>query len=75
MMILAATTVATIPQQNMGTPSCPAGVILVSKTVKPDVERQVIVTIPRAEADPKGPAILMPACKPEGGKKKDYPLA
>ena len=75
MMILAAATVATLPQQKADSPSCPVGVILVSKAVKPDVERQENITIPRTEADPKGPAILMPACKPDGGKKKDYPLA
>jgi hypothetical protein len=75
MMILAATTVAAIPQQKTEAPSCPAGVILVSKTAKPDLESQANVTIPRAEADLKGPAVLMPACKPDGGKKKDYPLA
>ncbi len=74
-MMLAATTVAAAPQQKEGAPPCPSAIILVSKTAAPDLGPQSEPRLPRAHADPKGPAVLMPACKVEERKKKDFPLA
>jgi len=74
-MMLAATTVAAAPQPKEGAPPCPSAIILVSKSVVPDNAPQTEPRLPRAQADPKGPAVLMPSCKSEERKKKDFPLA
>jgi hypothetical protein len=73
-MILAATTAITAPQQN-AEKACPADVVLVSKTVGPEREPQESRRIPRDKSDAKGPAVLTPGCKLEQRKKKDYPMA
>lgn len=74
-MMLAATTVAAAPQQKEGAPPCPSAIILVSKSAAPDLVPPTEPRLPRAQADPKGPAVLMPACKVEERKKRDFPLA
>ncbi|MVZ97784.1 hypothetical protein EUU23_08700 [Sphingorhabdus sp. IMCC26285] len=74
-MILAATTVVAAPQQKADAPPCPSGIILVSKSAAPERDTRMEPQLPRAHADPKGPAVLLPACKVEERKKKDFPLA
>jgi hypothetical protein len=71
--ILAATTVAADVPPAKAKPPCPAAIFQVSKdTVPKDAQPS---PLPRANTDSKGPAVLMPACKAEPGKKKDYPMA
>lgn len=74
-MMLAATTVAAAPLQKAETPPCRSAVILVSKSTEPDIGSGNEPRLPRAQAEPKGPAVLTPACKREERKKKDFPLA
>jgi hypothetical protein len=74
-MILAAATAAITPQQKADPPPCRGGIILVSKTVEPQSTRQKQGLLPQGKADAKGPAILMPACKQDQPRKKDYPMA
>lgn len=74
MLILAATTAASAPQQS-AEPACRVGVILVSKMVVPEDAMRQPLLVPKAKPNSKGPAVLTPACKPERGKKKDFPMA
>jgi hypothetical protein len=74
-MMLAAATAAVTPQQNAEPRPCPAGIIQVSKSIEPQTELQRQEQLRRDKADAKGPAILMPACKQDQPKKKDYPMA
>lgn len=75
MMILAAATAAITPHQKAEPPPCRAGIIMVSKSIETQPERQEKGQLPRDKADAKGPAILMPACKQDQPKKKDFPMA
>ena len=74
-MMLAATTATAVPQQTAKEPQCPAGVILVSRAIDPDPDKQPIHPLPRAQVAPRGPAVLMPSCKTDERKKKDFPMA
>jgi hypothetical protein len=73
-MMLVAASVAAAPQQK-AEQSCRAEIILVSKAIDPGPERQKPAILPQGNAGSKGPAVLMPACKPDERKKKDYPMA
>jgi hypothetical protein len=74
-MIAPAATVAAAPQQKAEAQSCRAEIILISKAIEPRPERHEQAILPQGKAGAKGPAVLMPACKPNEGKKKDYPMA
>ena len=74
MLILAAATAATAPQQS-AVPACRVGIILVSKMIVPEGARGEPLLVPKAKPDAKGPAVLTPECTPDRAKKKDYPLA
>lgn len=74
-MMLAATMFASAPQPKKGAPLCSSAIILVSKSLEPDIVPQIKPHLRREQPDPKGPAVLMPACKLEERKKNDFPLA
>jgi hypothetical protein len=74
MLIWAAAAAAEVPQQTAA-PLCRTGTILVSKAIERERHRQEPGQFPRDKADAKGPAVLMPACKPEHQKKNDHPMA
>ena len=53
-----------------------AQALLVSKIVEPDNSGPKHDILPKAEPQPKGPAVLTPGCKAtEERKKKDHPMA
>lgn len=53
-----------------------AQALLVSKIIEPDSDGPKHDILPKAEAQPKGPAVLTPGCKAiEERKKKDHPMA
>jgi hypothetical protein len=74
-LIWAAATAIAVPQQKAEPPSCPAGTIMVSIVIEPERDQVKRGQLPRAEEGASGPAVLMPACKTEQRKKKDYPMA
>lgn len=74
MLILAATTAASTPQQKAES-ACPVGIILVSKLIVPEDAVREPLLAPKNKPDAKGPAVLTPECKPDSPRKKDYPMA
>jgi hypothetical protein len=52
-----------------------AQALLVSKIVEPETRAPKQEVLPQAEPQRRGPAVLVPACKPEQRKKKDHPMA